>query len=151
MNIKTRSGLLLALLLLVNTTLKAAGDYTSQAAIEKTVMLGSDTNQLRFYPSTLSFETGKLYKLVIKNPSPQKHYFSASEFSRSIFTRKVQVMSQQNAVIAEVKGNIHELEVYPGGTTEWWFVALKTLTHSALHCSIAGHREAGMRARISIK
>jgi len=131
--------------------LLANGDLTAQHAIIKNISLGNDKNNLQFYPDSLTFETGKLYKLIIKNPSPQKHYFSAEALSRSVFTRKVQVMSSRNKVIAEVKGVITEIEVYPGGTTEWWFVAIKTLDTSRLHCAIKGHSEAGMVGSITIK
>ncbi|WP_197722103.1 hypothetical protein [Sulfuriflexus mobilis] len=128
-----------------------AGDMTAKQAIEVVVNLGNKDNQLRFYPSSLQFETGKLYKLVIKNPSNQKHYFTAEDMSRAVFTRKVQVVSQANETIAEVKGHISEIEVYPGGTAEWWFVPVKTLKSSRLHCTIKGHAEAGMQGNISIK
>ncbi|HAJ92066.1 MAG TPA: biphenyl 2,3-dioxygenase [Gammaproteobacteria bacterium] len=142
----------LALLsLLFPSLLYAAGDMTAQSPVTMTIQLGSKDNQLKFYPSVLRFETGKLYKLVIKNPSQQKHYFTAEAFSRSVFTRKVQIMSKANKTIAEVKGHIHEIEVYPGGTAQWWFVPIKTLQSSRLHCSIKGHTEAGMTGRISIK
>lgn len=131
--------------------LAAAGDMTSQQAITKTIKLGNTQNQLRFYPPTLQFETGILYKLVIKNPSRQKHYFTAEGLSRSVFTRKVQVISANGKTIAEVKGSINEIEVYPSGTAEWWFVPVKTLKTSRLHCSIKGHTEAGMIGNITIK
>jgi len=129
----------------------AAGDYTAQKPIERTIHLGNKNNDLRFYPNSLEFETGKLYKLIIRNPSKQKHYFSAEAFSRSVFTRKVQVISKLNKTLAEVKGVISEIEVYPSGITEWWFVPIKTLNASALHCSIKGHTEAGMTGSITIK
>ena len=129
----------------------AAGDMTSQPAITMTVELGNADNSLRFYPASLQFETGKLYKLVIKNPSRQKHYFTAEGLARSVFTRKVQILGKTNKTIAEVKGNINEIEVYPGGTAEWWFVPVKTVNSSRLHCSIKGHTEAGMTGRITIK
>ncbi len=131
--------------------LYAAGDMTAQQPVEMTVSLGNAENKLRFYPSTLEFETGKLYKLVIKNPSSQKHYFTAEALARSVFTRKVQIVGKTNETLAEVKGHISEIEVYPGGTAEWWFVPVKTLKSSRLHCSIAGHAEAGMTGSISIK
>jgi uncharacterized cupredoxin-like copper-binding protein len=131
--------------------LAAKGDFTAQQPIVKKINLGNSKNALRYYPDFLSFETGKLYKLIIKNPSSQKHYFTAEALSRSVFTRKVQVMNSQNKTIAEVKGHINEIEVYPGGTTEWWFVPIKTLNNSSLHCSIKGHSEAGMTGNISIK
>ena len=149
----TRFGCHIGTLLLIFSPviLYAAGDLTSQTPIIKTIHLGDSSNALRFHPNRLEFETGKLYKLVIHNPSKQKHYFTAEAFARSIFTRKVQVMNKNNSPLVEVKGHINEIEVYPGGTTEWWFVPIKTLNTSSLHCAIKGHTQAGMTGSIVIK
>jgi len=144
------SWFLATLMVFMPVTLFAKGDLTAQQPITKTVQLGNIEGSLRFYPADLEFETGKLYKLVIKNPSKQKHYFSAETLARSVFTRKVQVM-RKNTVIAEVKGVVNEIEVYPGGEVQWWFVPVKTSRASRLHCSIKGHSEAGMTGRITIK
>ncbi len=146
-----KPSIVLILGLFFSNYLYAAGDMTAQQPVEMTVSLGDADNKLRFYPATLEFETGKFYKLVIKNPSSQKHYFTAEGLSRSVFTRKVQLLSKTNETVAEVKGQIYEIEVYPGGTAEWWFVPVKTLKSSKLHCSIEGHTEAGMTGSISIK
>lgn len=129
----------------------SAGDLTAQKEIEVSVSLGNKENALHFYPASLQFETGKLYKLVINNPSQQKHYFTAEGMASAVFTRKVQVLGKAGNTIAEVKGHITEIEVYPGGTTEWWFVPVKTLQASPLHCTIKGHTEAGMTGNITIK
>jgi len=129
----------------------SAGDLTAQKAIEVHVSLGNTKNALRFYPNKLQFETGRLYKLVISNPSAQKHYFTGGAFARSVFTRKVQLVAKSGKTLAEVKGKIHEIEVYPGGIAEWWFVPIKTLKSSRLHCSIKGHAEAGMIGDIQIR
>ena len=84
-----------------------------------------------FEPSVLKFETGKLYKLEIKNISDSKHYFTSSDFVNSIFTRKVQVIKGKDK-IAEIKGYIREVEVFPKNIVEWWFVPLKTGTFDDL-------------------
>lgn len=131
--------------------LMASGDMTAQQPIEKTVQLGDKHNKLRFYPADLEFETGKLYKLVIKNPSKMKHYFSAEAMAQAVFTRKVETLDSRGKTISEVKGSVREIELYPGGIAEWWFVPVKTLHHSRLHCSIKGHSEAGMTGQITIK
>lgn len=143
--------LVLSFSFLLPKLLLAKGDFTSQKPIIKTINLGNVGNELRFYPDNLEFETGKLYKLIIKNPSPQKHYFIAEALSNSVFTRKVQILNSQNITIAEVKGHINEIEVYSGGVTEWWFVPVKTFNNTSFHCSIKGHTEAGMTGQISIK
>ena len=130
---------------------RAAGDLTRQAPIKVAVQLGDEQGALRFVPDRLAFETGKLYKLEIYNASRQKHYFSSEGLSRSVFTRKVQINAADGKAIAEVKGTITEIEVYPGQKAEWWFVPVKSGTFDDLKCSIAGHAEAGMVGRIVVE
>lgn len=129
----------------------AAGDLTTQKPVEIKVMLGNEKNALRFFPETINMETGKLYKLILSNPSPQKHYFSSDGLTQAVFTRKVQVNGADGKPIAEIKGLIREIEVYPGGQTEWWLVPVKTGNFSDLKCTIPGHGEGGMVGNIIIK
>lgn len=129
----------------------AGGDMTGQKPIEIKVQLGDSSNAMRFFPAHLAFETGKLYKLVLHNASGMKHYFSSDGLSRSVFTRKAQVLGPDGKTIAEIKGTIREIEVYPNGTAEWWFVPVKTGMLNDLKCSIKGHAEAGMVGTITIK
>ena len=101
------------------------GDLTRQKAIEVEVNLKGETGKVHFFePSTLKFETGKLYMLKIKNLSDSKHYFTSEKFSNSIFTRKIQI-NKNNSKIAEVKGIIKEVEVFPDNIVEWWFVPIE--------------------------
>lgn len=130
---------------------QAAGDLTQQEPVELKVALGNEKNDLRFFPATISLETGKLYRLILSNPSTQKHYFSSEGMAQSVFTRKVQVNGVDGKAIAEVKGQIREIEVYPGGTAEWWFVPIKTGSFNDLKCTIPGHGEGGMVGSIHIK
>lgn len=129
----------------------AAGDLSQQKPIELTVRLGDADNRLRFEPAEIALETGRLYRLRLTNPSHSKHYFSSPKFSASVFTRKVQINDAQGQAMAEVKGEIREIEVYPGHSAEWWFVPVKTGTLTDLHCPIPGHTEAGMVGRIVIR
>lgn len=116
---------------------------TQQSATEVSVHLGNSNNALIFEPERLSFVAGKRYKLVLDNPSPQKHYFTAKDFADAIWSQKVEAGS------VEVKGAIHELELKPGAVAEWVFVPQKPGTYE-LHCSIPGHGEAGMRGQLVI-
>lgn len=134
-----------------NTIALAAGDLTAQTAIEVKVQLGDKENALRFFPDRLELETGKLYKLVLYNASALAHYFSSDGLSRAVFTRKAQVLGPDGKTIAEVKGIVSEIEIYPGGTAEWWFVPVKTVTLNDLKCTVKGHAEGGMVGGISIK
>ena len=129
----------------------AAGDMTKQEPVEIYVNLGNEKDEIKFFPNKLLLETGKLYKLIIKNNSPQKHYFSSDKFSQSVFTRKVQISTSSGKPVAEIKGLVREIEVYPGRTAEWWFVPLKTGKFDDLRCTIPGHAEAGMVGVIEIK
>lgn len=129
----------------------AAGDLTGQDPIEITLRLGDEKNALRFFPDRLELETGKLYKLVLHNGSPQKHYFSSDGFSRAVFTRKVQVRDREGTSIAEVKGSIREIEVYPGQQAEWWLVPVKSGLFGDLKCTIEDHAERGMVGSIRVE
>ena len=133
----------IALFVVPQSTL-AVGDLSNQNPIVVTVILGSEKNDLSFSPDKLTFETGKLYRLILKNSSPQKHYFTSPGFAASVWTRKVQDSSM------EVKGAIREIELLPGKSAEWFFVPVKTGTFG-LYCHISGHKEAGMVGIIEIK
>jgi len=134
----------------------AEGDLTRQDPIAVVVELGSKDGAMVFVPNVLTFETGKLYKLILKNPSNVKHYFSSKTLASKVFTRKVQVVHNGDR-LAEIKGNIQEIEVFPGGLTEWWFVPVQTGAFSDLHCHVKDkasgkrHSEMGMVGRITIK
>ncbi|NJK39530.1 MAG: hypothetical protein HC835_20065 [Oscillatoriales cyanobacterium RM2_1_1] len=120
------------------------GDLSRQSLTEVQVSLGNFANELKFFPNHLEFEAGKRYKLVLKNPSNQKHYFTAKDFADVSWTQKVEVGK------AEIKGAIHEVELKPGGELEWVFVPIRPGNYQ-LYCSIPGHQEAGMTGEILIQ
>src|SRR5262245_16684736 len=136
----------------------AAGDLSRQQPIEIKVELGR-TGEHAFVPNRLRFETGKLYRLVLTNPSRDPHYFTSHAFSQLVYTRKVQVVQQRDGkavTLAEFKGAIREIEVYPGETAEWWFVPIATGRVSDLRCSIVAadgksHADHGMVGEIVIE
>ena len=88
--------------------------------------------------------------------SDSKHYFTSEKFSNSIFTRKIQI-NKNNEKIAEVKGIIKEIEVFPNNIVEWWFVPIKTGEFKDLFCKIEDkktqltHKQMGMRGTIIIE
>jgi uncharacterized cupredoxin-like copper-binding protein len=122
-------------------TLPAFADQGSLPEVK--VSLGNRAGELQFFPNQLNFVAGQKYKLLLDNPSPMKHYFTAKDFADASWTQKVQ------AGKVEVKGAIHELELKPGGDAEWVFVPMKPGTFE-LHCSVPGHAEAGMTGTIVI-
>jgi uncharacterized cupredoxin-like copper-binding protein len=135
----------------------AAGDLSRQDPITLTVELGKPGKH-EFVPNVLKFETGKLYKLVLKNDSSDPHYFTSHAFSQLIFTRKVQVTQMRDGksvTLAEFKGAIREIEVYPGHSAEWWLVPVATGRASDLRCSIVkdgkSHADLGMVGEIIVE
>ena len=145
------------LLIIFFTNLSFSIDLTRQTPIEKTVFLKGQIGLNHFYePSELIFYTGKLYKLIIKNVSDSKHYFGSDLFAKSIFTRKIQLTKNINKV-AEIKGIINEVEVWPNEALEWWFVPIKTGVFLDLKCNVKDketqlvHSEMGMKGKIIIK
>ena len=118
-------------------------DLSRQPFTEITVSLAKEAGELNFFPNLLEFESGKRYKLVLKNPSSQKHYFTGKNFADASWNQKVE------AGKVEIKGAIHELKLKPGAMAEWVFVPMKSGTYN-LRCTVAGHTEAGMIGKITI-
>ena len=136
----------------------AAGDLSRQTPIEVTVNLGAPGKQA-FVPNQLRFETGKLYKLILRNDSNDPHYFTSHAFSQMVWTRKAQVTQQRDGktvTLAEFKGAMREIEVYPGQSAEWWLVPVAAGRATDLRCDIKGadgktHAELGMTGEIIIE
>lgn len=129
----------------------AAGDLSRQTPVEVHVQLGDEKGARLFFPERIELETGKLYRLILSNASPEKNYFSSDGLSQAVYTRKVQVNGPDGKAVAEVKGLIREIEVLPKATTEWWLVPIKTGQFSDLRCTEKGHTEAGIVGQIVIK
>lgn len=113
-------------------------------ATELHIHLGDRQGHLKFYPDHLDLIAGETYKLVLDNPSPEKHYFSAPDFAAVSWTRKVE------AAGVEVKGTVRELELKPNAEAEWVFVPEKPGEYH-LECTISGHAEAGMTGTLTIR
>jgi uncharacterized cupredoxin-like copper-binding protein len=132
-------------------TVYAAGDLSRNNPQEIIMEMGSSGSKMYFKPDHLDLETGKAYKLVLKNTDKIKHELEAPEMVEKIFTRKIEVADKNDNMIAEIKGKITEIEVGPGGTVEWFFVPVQTGKNLEMDCAIAGHKEAGMVGTVTIK
>jgi uncharacterized cupredoxin-like copper-binding protein len=129
----------------------AAGDLSRDNPQEIVLEMGSSGSKMYFKPDHLDLETGKAYKLVLKNTDKIKHEMEAHELVEKIFTRKVEVVDQNDNMIAEIKGKVTEIEVGPGGTVEWFFVPVQTGKNLEMDCAIEGHKAAGMFGTVTIK
>ncbi len=128
----------------------AAEPQKGPAPVEVKVEAGTKNNMLRFVPDHLRFERGVYYKLVIHNPSPQAHYFTAEALSTHAFTRKVEIMNSGGETLAEVHGSIHDLELLPGTTVAWYFYPMTNGEELPLRCHKEGHGAGGMVGTITI-
>ena len=129
----------------------AAGDLSRASPKEIVMEMGSSGSSMYFKPNHLDFETGKAYKLVLKNTDKIKHEVESHEFVERIFTRKVEVTDKDGNMLAEIKGGVREIEVGPGGVVEWFFVPVQPGENLAMDCAISGHKEAGMVGTITVK
>lgn len=135
---------LAALSVLLITASVAARDLSRQTPVEIVVELGTKNGGLVFSPNRLTFETGKLYKLVLVNRSGAKHYFSSPDFSAAVWTRKLETKE------VEVKGAVREIELKPGGSAAWFLVPVQAGSY-ALRCTVPGHSQAGMVGVLKIR
>lgn len=144
-------------ILIFSNLVDSKGDLTRQEPKTIEVLMKGSKGKVHYYePSVLKFETGKLYKLIIKNISDSKHYFSSKKFAESIFTRKIQI-KKNNQKIAEIKGVINEVEVFPENSVEWWFIPIKTGRFDDLSCYVKDdkskkeHSQMGMIGSIIVE
>ena len=129
-----------------------AGGDLSRADVQKIAMeMGTDNDgNMYFRPNHLEFETGKAYALVLTNIDDYKHELAMHEVSEKFFTRKIEIETADGELVAEIKGNIEEVEVGPHQTVEWYFVPIQTGADLDMVCEIDGHKEAGMFGTVTL-
>ena len=147
---KHKIAILASLLAIPVSVAFAVGDLSRNDPQEIVIEMGSTAQGMYFKPNHLQLETGKAYKLVLKNVDKIKHEFEATEFSEKVFTRKVEVKDSDGNMLAEIKGSVREVEVGPGGEVEWFVVPVQTGKNLAMECALPGHKEAGMFGTITI-
>jgi uncharacterized cupredoxin-like copper-binding protein len=148
---KTLSLLATSVALVLAPSAYADGDLT-RANVQTVVLeMGTNSGVMYLKPSHLKFKTGQAYNLVLKNVDKIKHEVEAPEFVEKIFTRKVEIEDSDGGLVAEIKGNINEVEVGPGQAVQWFFVALQPGTDIEIVCALPGHKEAGMHGLITIE
>lgn len=140
----------LSLSIAFSTLLSAAEPPKGPKPVAVAVELGTADDALRFVPDNLRFERGVYYKLVIRNPSPQAHYFTAEALATHAYTRKVEVLDENGEPVAEIHGAIHDLELPPGGALAWYFYPMTNGKDMPLVCHKEGHKEGGMVGTITI-
>lgn len=128
----------------------AAGDLSRNKPELIVLEMGAKGTAMYFKPKHLELETGKAYKLLLKNVDAVKHELDAAEFADKIFTRKVEVKDEKGEMLAEIKGSVREIEVGPKSEVEWYIVPVQTGKNLEMNCALPGHKEAGMVGTITI-
>jgi len=132
----------------------AEGDLSRDNPIEIVLEMGTteDGEKMYFRPDHLDLETGQAYILLLRNlDEDQKHEFAGHELIEKVFTRKVEITEESGDLVAEIKGNISEIEVGPRQEVEWFFVPVQTGEDLEMACELEGHREAGMIGTVTIR
>jgi uncharacterized cupredoxin-like copper-binding protein len=148
---KILSILIPAVALLFATGAYAAGDLSRADPKELVIEMGSADGKMFFKPNHLDLETGKAYKIVLRNLDDIKHEFAGHELIEKLFTRKVEIADAKGNLVAEIKGNVREIEVGPNREVEWFIVPIQTGENIPMECEIPGHVEAGMFGTVTIK
>ncbi len=137
--------------LLLASAAQAAGDLSRADPTEIVIEMGTSGDKMYFKPDSIELETGKAYKIVLKNLDDVKHEFEGHEFVEKIFTRKVEIADPSGGLVAEIKGSVTEVEVGPNREVEWFIVPVQTGEDIPVDCALPGHKEAGMFGTITIK
>ena len=148
----TRSAVFAATLALIvpGPLAMAKGDLSRANPETIVIEMGTVGQGMYFKPNHLDLETGKAYKLVLRNVDTVKHEVEVPEFTEKVFTRKVEVKDHDGKMLAEIKGAIREVEVGPGGEVEWYVVPIQTGKNLEMECALPGHKQAGMHGTITI-
>ena len=118
-------------------------------AIAVKVTTGNEAGELKFIPDRLRFERGKYYKLIINNPSNSDHYFASEGLGTHVYTRKVEVAGADGKTLAEIHGDVYDMEIKSGTTVEWYFYPM-TNGKLKLYCHKEDHEQHGMVGEIEI-
>lgn len=102
-----------------------------------------------FTPQDLKLKAGQPYRLVIKNVGQKDHYYTATEFFKSVAWRKVQTPKPNGG---EIKAPYFTaVEAYKnGGAVELFFVTVNKGEFEVI-CTIEDHKDQGMHGSIVVE
>lgn len=102
-----------------------------------------------FTPQDLKLKAGQPYRLVIKNVGQKDHYYTATEFFKSVAWRKVQTPKPNGG---EIKAPYFTaVETYKnGGSVELFFVTVNKGEFDVI-CTIEDHKDQGMYGKIVVE
>ncbi len=136
-----------------------SADETDHASIRVDLVLGSQNDRKRlFHPDRLELKVGQRYTLVVSNPSMEIHEFHSPGLVEASWSSEVKVLDgigEATFPMAVIVGTPDEIEIAPGSTVEWTFVAVKPGTYEMVCDTLdqqhKTHTEAGMLGKIVIR
>lgn len=151
-----------ALAAAMGCALAFAGPQAAQAADDEArnvvLQLGMPGGALTMTPQELTLEKGKLYTLVLKNPSGLAHRLSTGSFAFGAETRDIAVEGGEakGEWTVSWKGHkridrfrVREIDIAPDGAAQWAFVPKEVGTFH-IECLVPQHAEAGMTADLTV-
>ncbi|MCP5086289.1 MAG: hypothetical protein GY952_05745 [Rhodobacteraceae bacterium] len=120
-------------------------DGTASESRRVSLVLGSEEGSNRmFHPDHLEFEAGKRYTLVIENPGLESHEFDSPGLVGASWSSGVSVLDgvgEATFPVASVVGTPEEIEVAPGSTVEWTFVAVEPGSYDMVCDTLDQHQK----------
>jgi len=108
-------------------------ELTGQDPIQVVLQFGTETKNFAMTPKALRLEKGKLYRLVIVNPSKTAHFVLAPEFGAAIDS----IHLTQGVALRQ------------GDQQVWYFAADQAGTYGIM-CGYNAHAKAGMVGKINV-
>ncbi len=108
-------------------------ELTGQEPIQVVLQFGTETKNFAMTPKALRLEKGKLYRLVIVNPSKTAHFVLAPEFGAAIDS----ISLTQGVALRQ------------GDQQVWYFAADQAGTYD-IRCGHEAHAKAGMVGKIIV-
>jgi len=126
-----------------------AAEIVKKADWNKMETVTIELTEHEFAPKDLKLKADTPYRVVLKNNGEKDHYYTATEFFKSVAWRKAQTPKPHGG---EIKAPYFTaVEMYKkGGTVELFFVTVKKGTYEVI-CTIDDHKEKGMSGSITVE
>jgi len=142
-------GTLVSTPVLAQEAVANAAEIVKKADWSKMETVSIELTEHDFSPKDLKLKADTPYRVVLKNIGEKDHYYTATEFFKSVAWRKAQTPKPHGG---EFKAPYFTaVEMYKkGGTVELFFVTVKKGTFEVI-CTIDDHKEKGMSGSITVE
>jgi len=113
------------------------------------VNMGTAENELTVHPQEITLDKGKLYQLVVSNPSETIHVVAAPELVTAVKTAELSILGPRLNVAAPTTDLSTGITLQPGQVIEWTFTPLGDGIYK-FGCDDPAHAAAGMHTMIRV-